>query len=902
MNKLYLLFVFLLVIPGVLADEPANLVLNDTGTGIAGDALVREDFGAVNFGSNVELNVSTSDEARRQWTFINFNTTLVQWNNLTGDIEARLRLNETRCFSVDVNDVTAAFGVNSWFDESTLTWNNKPSVNDTSGRLNTQGSGVNCVAGAVKNLNISSWLNELKWLKPNNVSIMLNYSELIADDSDEPTKIMASKEATSNAEYFLNITYNLINISTDIATILEQPEDNQITSNTTRDFICSALDQTTPINLNISNVSFFLWDNAGAISAQTDRDLSSNNATTANETVTVTAISDDTYEWNCLYTNNNSASAFATSNFTVIIDSTTPTVIIDVPGNNQIFLSTSLSINFTASDDNRDSCEYSLNGGTTNVSLDTCSNNTFTGVAGDNTLDIYVDDTAGNRATNQSNFTILESSNFRGDLNILEADETIFSLHIVNGTSNLLRGNLVYNETPIDTTPIITSNGSGVFLNVTLTTPVVNDLVTRFINQSFFWNVTFQRGVENTTVTTTRDNQTVYQKFLGNCETVATSTLNRNFTIRDEVTNTLQTGTFNHIYKPLSFNDVVLRTYNFTDSSQSSSEVCIFPVWANFTADTQVHYSINSSFDERDFLFDALRFSNASIDITLLLLEGGASTDVIINVRDQNDNALEGYGVEAYRFDTGNATFQLVDSGLTDFSGKTLFKLDNSLTYRFIISLDGVEKLRNDNVKIIGAVPELFFVVPIGIDTPIKVIDDSIDIVTSLLFNITGVDNAVNFTWNDSGNKFSQFCLVITNFTSTDSTEIFNACKLSNDDRIGFDMTNFFNSTYLAVSYATSQSGGVRVDLETLEVNLKGLDRLRFYGDESLVNDNLFFAFITVAVIGGIGWTTGNPAVAVFMTIVGVMIVFFMQLTLFSATAVIALAVLGGIVMYALKS
>ncbi|MBL7101042.1 MAG: S8 family serine peptidase [Nanoarchaeota archaeon] len=113
-------------------------------------------------------------------------------------------------------------------------------------------------------------------------------------------------------------------------------------------------------------------------------------------------LEDGDYKWNieCNDSANNLGSG--DKNYTIKVDSTSPTVIIDLPQNTTYATNTSLELNFSATDSNLDSCWYNLNNG--NITIDNCANTTFNTSKEPNNLKLFVNDSASNEASAEISF------------------------------------------------------------------------------------------------------------------------------------------------------------------------------------------------------------------------------------------------------------------------------------------------------------------------------------------------------------------------------------------------------------------------------------------------------------------------------------------------------------------
>jgi len=111
-------------------------------------------------------------------------------------------------------------------------------------------------------------------------------------------------------------------------------------------------------------------------------------------------LSDGSYSWNVLCTD--TYSAFALNNFTLNMDSQSPSLAINSPLNNSFFVqNVSIPLNFSVYDANLQSCWYSLNG-LMNYSVGCANENnnlSFNYPAGNYNLTLFANDSAGNLAS-----------------------------------------------------------------------------------------------------------------------------------------------------------------------------------------------------------------------------------------------------------------------------------------------------------------------------------------------------------------------------------------------------------------------------------------------------------------------------------------------------------------------
>lgn len=472
------------------------------------------------------------------------------------------------------------------------------------------------------------------------------------------------------------------NLGVDV--LLEQPPNGNVTADSSASFVCSGLDVTAPQAVNITNVSFFLWSSNNSIFNQTDRNLLFANSTTGNETFTIGSLSDDNYNWNCLYSNIENVTAFSPINFSYSVDTIAP--IINITNIVRIYGNVTVPLNYSLIESNPSTCEFSLNNGITNTSFSTCGENaTIEANPGDNTITVFVRDALGNTARDQENFTALKINTINQD-KVRETSTELFSLQVINGSSTLISAIFTYNDTQenFDTT---TANGTTLFINKSFQIPLIDTIR---LNKTFVWNATFQR-----------DNDFANVSFIGSQITekidfqLCNATLNVpyiNFTFKDETVDINVDGHFNPARFTYSLTEdlTINRTLNFVDTTDRSSfSFCFSPSNETLFNKAEIDY-LNETVQQRNFR-DSLTLTNITTNKTLFLLatsDGIFVTFQIINTAEQN---IQGVTVTAEREIGG--TFELLEIGDTDDAGAVTFFLNPNKAHRMTFVKSGFETL-----------------------------------------------------------------------------------------------------------------------------------------------------------------------------------------------------------------
>jgi hypothetical protein len=173
---------------------------------------------------------------------------------------------------------------------------------------------------------------------------------------------------------------------------------NNLLTNQNQTFLCNASTSSA-----LSNVTFFLWNSSGLVYNYSINSSGLFNQTNSSYNFT----SGGNYSWNCLFKNTQNSQNFASSNFSLAYDITSPALNISLPVNNS-FNSGVFRLNLNE----EGSCNFSLNSGATNRSMNSSNNltfNTFNNTLIQNqsyNLSYYCSDFAGNRNSSVVTFFV----------------------------------------------------------------------------------------------------------------------------------------------------------------------------------------------------------------------------------------------------------------------------------------------------------------------------------------------------------------------------------------------------------------------------------------------------------------------------------------------------------------
>ncbi len=197
-----------------------------------------------------------------------------------------------------------------------------------------------------------------------------------------------------------------------ISVTLDSPTDASYTNEANQNFTCSA---TSEPGVPTANLTFVVYNVSGTKIYETTSD---NPANTTDATLTTNySISDEqTYSWNCLGVNNAINSSYASANYSITYDITSPEVSLTSPADSTTYDASSqfITFAFNATDASPLNCSVYLQGSESNSTLFTNLTNplTITQTVGEGTYvwSITCADLAGNaNSTSNRTFTVEET-------------------------------------------------------------------------------------------------------------------------------------------------------------------------------------------------------------------------------------------------------------------------------------------------------------------------------------------------------------------------------------------------------------------------------------------------------------------------------------------------------------
>lgn len=453
------------------------------------------------------------------------------------------------------------------------------------------------------------------------------------------------------------------------AITLNSPADTYSSNNPIVDFNCSA----NVVGATLSNISLYTNKTGSWTIA---------NTTTSNGAIMTSSFTDGSWLWSCGACDSDGDCGFASTNRTLTIDSTAPTINILSPNGtlNYGYVGQNISLNYSISDANLDSCWYEYNG--TNTTTSCVLNNTFI-LTSQKNLTLWANDTSGNinYSVASWDYNVFENSQSYNDETI-SGNYEIFRLNttILSGL-NINSANLIYNGTSYSA--LIHSSGQERNFEASLETPI---LMTDQ-NLSFYWNLVGS----SFSVNTSERIQLVRPVLLDNCSTYTFKILN--ISLYDEELKTPLTGNIEFNYQLLnSYSFSELDTVNLSVSGVQSLGVC-----SNINiSNLDIFYSAEIKYYSDGYAPELYHIQRAeligdAVSINLYDLNQTDSTEFKITYQDDSYIYVEGAIVQLMRKYISENAYEIVEAPLTSNEGAAVVHIDLSTNkYQATIIKDGV--------------------------------------------------------------------------------------------------------------------------------------------------------------------------------------------------------------------
>lgn len=600
---------------------------------------------------------------------------------------------------------------------------------------------------------------------------------------------------------------------------LNSPADASITSEANVFFNCTgtAISPSTILNMSLWTNHTGVWaqQNITTGLSQQIEEVTFNNSFT----------SDDTLLWNCLAYDNNNNFNWALNNFTLTIDTTLPEVNVTSPfGNQGTFVSgINLTLNWSVTDINLDTCWYDYNGFNTTIGCTANPNNLTVTDPNNLTLTFYANDTIGNIGSDNTSWSYsFVEREVSFSQNASETDSEFFQINLTTDVNVLsIDARLIYNNTEFPSTA--SCSGQNCTLENTIDIPLIPS--GESVINDFFWNFTIFNGSSETIITTSTRTQNVSRIRLEECGGSLTVQA-LNFTAFDEG----DSSGISPFYFAGDFDfwlgsGTVKKDNSLSNISITEMNLCISPVDRNFSVDASIEYNdvINSTiYNTRNYFFQNSTINNITQHIPLFLLLASESTSFILKVQDNNLLPIRNVLIVSQRFNVGTGNFSIVQIAKTDDRGQSIgFFQTETVDYRFLITDQGRLLLQTLPQKIVGETAPftLTFTIGEGVGKPWELFEDLPNLEVSLIYNRSSGN--VVFTYIDTSGEFTLARLLVENQSlSSFGSEII--CDINSFQSSGILTCSVGNVTesYIASGFITRGNNVFLVRLINFAVEL----------------------------------------------------------------------------------
>jgi hypothetical protein len=571
----------------------------------------------------------------------------------------------------------------------------------------------------------------------------------------------------------------------------------------------------------------------------------------------------------------------------LIIDTSLPAINITSPRGEIIhhFFGDNLTLNWSVSDDNLQTCWYEYN--STNTTL-TCGDNNFSFLPTSQlNLTFYANDSFGNEQSNFTEWTFLilekpvvfNSSTF-------ETEQETFILNVSSSGTYTITAEFFYNNISQGESTKTGNNINALFTSII-------DIPTASGNVSFYWTV----SVGSTLANTTSNNQLINNIIFGLCNSSLTTTY-LNFTFQDETGLTSMNASndlTDFTYWMGGGSGSVTKNYITTNTTENPEYVfCFDPSDKTMTQDLDFKYSA-SGYPIRTFSYDDIDLTNTSTLQTLYLLSSSDGIYSSISIIETSGVVIDNVVITVER--EINGIWKLVGQSTTGSDGLSTFWVNPNFQHRITA-------------------------VKTGYITSQVTITPSQSLYTLTMGTITGnasyVSDIPGIKWTGYPNigtlepGLTEFNVTITSSESNLENCKFELVNATNSSQVFGSSTSLTNSShcFLSIVYTTIENnnlfGIISVDTTTttgfviIDTDLKWtlIERVvkdwrtvknfigelndigEFgYGNEATFSRLIFFFIITTIIIGMFNFYTGleiqSPGASIVIVFV---IIFFASL------------------------
>lgn len=408
----------------------------------------------------------------------------------------------------------------------------------------------------------------------------------------------------------------------------------------------------------------------------------------------------------------------------------------------------------------------------------------------------------------------------------IETDTITFTLNISKDSPTTSNSSAVFYYNNTKYSPTKSNQATYDLYTASITLPFQTP--ESYVN-TYYWAYNYSNTTRTLAENTTSGTTTTYQMQVNQCNTTANNNYPaQNFTSKDEITSTALevnvTGTYEIWLTPTK-----TRINQFYVTNMSTFSACVYPEFASYTSNIDFEYQ-RTGYDIRHYTQSSYNIDNTTELVSLYLLTGGTTLTIVVN--DDDDVDVQGATVQILRDFTGNETWEIVDSGITNWGGEVAFSVDTSKSYKIRIYRGGTLEIDTSAFQVVTTT--LYFTLSAA--QTIKLQDQAN--LALIMYNLTYTNktNIVSFFWNDPSNVSLVFCLNVTNYNN----QTYGNCSTAATDTFTY-LVPTLNTSYEAKAWTRTQSGNLFL------LDVLGIDQERLwekYGQEGAMYTYIIYLVI----------------------------------------------------------
>lgn len=595
---------------------------------------------------------------------------------------------------------------------------------------------------------------------------------------------------------------------------------------------------------------------------------------------------DGDYLWTCQACDSDGDCGFATTNRTLSIDTTEPSITILYPNGtiNYGYYGQNISLNYSIIDSNPDTCWYEYNEINTTVS---CTANSTMILNTTSSLRLYANDSVGN-----NNYSDV-SWDYRVFENSLSYNATTYETQTEGFILNLsynsalwlgIEADLIYD----DGTSTSTKTGTG--NNLLFTATKVIPAVASTIDKQFYFSIRLTNTSGTTIINTTLTNQTVTKTTAITTGSGCSAGLAEAFYFNFGNEQTRSTVNFitnlTYVFRYGYSGNTTAISINGTSLNAANFSVCINNSLPYYSIGYgEIQYETSGFSARRYYIFSNTRLTNVTVANTLYSLPTASSTSFLLTITDTGLSPYSNYYTTLLRWYPEINEYKVVEMGRTDDKGQTVKKVKvEDVDYRI-----GVYTTSGTLIKLIEPIRMVCLASPCTYSVIIPTSTTSsfttlLGMQTNLSYDST--NNRFIFIWNDPSQTTSEIILNITKVTSMMDIEV---CSDSSTDWTGILICTITNTTgtYKASVY---RSASPSENILSLLIEIR--NRITDLEDGKTIG-----LLITIILIPFMGLMAVWSPVAVIVFAVVAIIPAFM-FGAYGLVALLSITIIGGVIIY----